>query len=403
MANARALNQLIVLVPFDYHSDSYRASENVDELGGRTVNRNAELVNMLRNNAGLLLIALAQAFFAIMNVFTKLLANPPPPVPPVSTFQLIFARMALTYIFAVIYMTSTGVQDWLLGPREVRWLLVLRGSVGFVGLFSLYYSLQYLSLSVATVLTFLVPFCTLFLGFVALGETFALREVVAGLIALAGVVCIARPFDRQLEAENFAQERLANPWTPTAAQRLRAVVVSLIGVVGASCAYVTIRFIGKRAHPLISVSIFSLFSCIYAAIGLIVTRQKIILPEGIYFAYLLALGVCGFVAQFLLTMGLQREKAGRGTTAIYLQLIFSLFWERVVFGTTPDLISILGMVLILCSCLYVALRNNSASAAPAATENPSDVRPWIAQDQDDIAYKSLLSTNRAPGQSSMEP
>ncbi|KZP24261.1 hypothetical protein FIBSPDRAFT_427198 [Athelia psychrophila] len=33
-----------------------------------------------------------------------------------------------------------------------------------------------------------------------------------------------------------------------------------------------------------------------------------------------AMGVFGFIAQTLLTMGLQRETAGRGTLAVYIQL-----------------------------------------------------------------------------------
>jgi drug/metabolite transporter (DMT)-like permease len=44
----------------------------------------------------------------------------------------------------------------------------------------LYLSLQYLSLSDAIVLTFLVPICLLFTGAIFLGESFSLRQVFAG-------------------------------------------------------------------------------------------------------------------------------------------------------------------------------------------------------------------------------
>ena len=348
--------RVVIPITPDYRHQTY-ADDAIDD----TLD-NEKVKSFVRDNTGLLLIACSQAFFAVMNVFAKLLANPPPPAQPVSTFQLIFVRMSLTYVFAVTYMYTTGVRDFLFGPKEVRWLLVLRGSVGFLGLFSLYFTLQYLSLSVATVLTFLVPFFTLFLGYVFLGESFTYREAVAGLVALVGVLFIARPFaffGGGKDEEEGDGPGGSDPWQPTSAQRLTAVLVSLLGVVGASGAYVTIRYIGKRAHALISVSIFSLFSCLYSAAGLIVTRQPIVIPKGRSFLYLVALGICGFVAQFLLTMGLQREKAGRGTTAIYLQLIFSLFWEKVVFDTTPGFFSIVGMLLILGSTLYVALTTTS--------------------------------------------
>ena len=50
----------------------------------------------------------------------------------------------------------------------------------FTGLSGVYFSLQYLSLSDATVLTFLVPMFTGFSGAVFLKEAFSLRELLAG-------------------------------------------------------------------------------------------------------------------------------------------------------------------------------------------------------------------------------
>lgn len=50
----------------------------------------------------------------------------------------------------------------------------------FVGIFSLYYSLQYLSLSDATVLQFLAPIFTAIAGAVLLHEPFSWREAAAG-------------------------------------------------------------------------------------------------------------------------------------------------------------------------------------------------------------------------------
>lgn len=339
----------------------------------------------IKRNHGLLLVAASQVFFAGMNVFAKLLANPTDPTsPPVSTFQLIFVRMSLTWLFAILYMIYTKVPNYLLGPKEVRGLLILRSSVGFGGLFSIYYSLQYLPLSDATVLTFLTPCFTLVLGYFFLGESFTRREALAGLVALLGVVFIARPLsffgieadgtDTSLPIGDLPTNSTIPgniipkaPYEATEAQRLSAVCMSLVGVVGAGGAYVTIRYIGKRAHALISVSMFSLFACIFSAGGLIITRQPVVLPHGMGLAYLAALGTSGFVAQFLLTMGLQREKAGRGSTAMYLQLFFAMFWEKVVFGTLPDFWSLCGIMLILCSTVYVAVMTSSApSSKPAA-------------------------------------
>lgn len=80
----------------------------------------------------------------------------------------------------------------------------------FLGLFGLYYSLQYLSLSDATVITFLTPICTMVTGAIFLKETVYMRQIVAGrglpfsdeiiilliwptVFSFLGVVLIARP------------------------------------------------------------------------------------------------------------------------------------------------------------------------------------------------------------------
>lgn len=282
-----------------------------------------DFLALIERNNGLILVALSQVFFAGMNVMAKLLSVPSDPNDaPVSTFQLIFVRMSLTYVFAVAYMMYTKVPDFLLGPKEVRGLLLLRSTVGFMGLFSIYFSLQYLPLSDATVLTFLTPCFTLVLGYFFLGESFTKREALAGLVALLGVVFIARPLSffgttDDATSGNVSTNSTSSSGVPeaTEAQRLSAVLVSLLGVVGAGGAYVTIRYIGKRAHALISVSMFSLVACMFSLGGLVVTKQAIVLPRGQGLIYLVALGCSGFIAQFLLTLGLQREKAGRGSTA----------------------------------------------------------------------------------------
>ena len=120
------------------------------------------------------------------------------------------------------------MRDPILGPSGVRLLLLFRGFSGcvylhtpssspdvsiirFIGLVGIYFSLQYLSLSDATVLTFLTPICTVFTGAVFLGETLSYRQVLAGskqhnffipsdlstcvclVISLVGVILIARP------------------------------------------------------------------------------------------------------------------------------------------------------------------------------------------------------------------
>jgi drug/metabolite transporter (DMT)-like permease len=127
---------------------------------------------------------------------------------------------------------------------------------------------------------------------------------------------------------------------------------------GSSIAYTTIRWIGKRAHPLISVNYFS-FGCTVISCAVMAFSPGVgfLFPADLKeWSYLIFLGVCGFVMQFLLAAGLQYEKSSRATNMVYTQMLFALAFDKLFFSNTPGLLSIAGGSLILGSAIYVAVR-----------------------------------------------
>lgn len=145
-------------------------------------------------------------------------------------------------------------------------------------------------------------------------------EQIAAYVSLFGVFLIARPVSL-FAALSYSNEpvppasgdsdfaplpngtiaspdRLAADYdavTPT--QRATAVGIAMLGVFGAAGAYTTIRWIGKRAHPLISVNYFATWCTIVSIIAMFtVPGVGFLLPR--YFkdwCYLIFLGICGFV------------------------------------------------------------------------------------------------------------
>ena len=215
---------------------------------------------------------------------------------------------------------------------------------------------------------------TAFVCFVWLREPFTAREATAGLIAFAGVLFVARPpwlfpsppldpISGNPEPESATVSTLfaADTTHGTAAvgpvsstQRTLATLVAIVGALGASVAYATIRVIGKRAHSLISVN--------YSAVVLLVHPDlHFVMPRGAtQWALIGVIGLTGFLLQFLLTEGLQREKAGRATNLVYMQLVFALVIERVIWGTTPPLESFFGAALIISAAIWISLQKNTA-------------------------------------------
>ncbi|KAF9011686.1 drug/metabolite transporter superfamily [Hymenopellis radicata] len=296
-------------------------------------------------NVGLFLVAAAQFFFSIVDLSVQKLHGIDPPV---TTLQLILVRMTITYILSILYMISMDIPHPFAGPPGVRGLLVFRGCSGFVGVSGLYYSLKYLTLSEATVISFLTPFMVAIAGAVFLKERLYGTQLAAGAVSLCGVILIARP--------EFLFGGLDDLPPVDANDRLVAVAAGIISCVGATGAYTTIRAIGSRAHALHSLTSFAGQSVLASAIGMILGGSAFVIPtDPVWLALFGVIGVFAFTAQFLLTMGLQRETAGRGTTAIYTQVVFATILENVFFEYTPSPWSVAGIVMIVTAALYVAV------------------------------------------------
>ena len=140
-------------------------------------------------------------------------------------------------------------------------------------------------------------------------------------------------------------------------QRFGAVCVALTGVLGSAMAFTAMRWIGKRAHPLLSVNYFCALTTVVSGTGMIILPGvEFLLPTDTKeWSYLVFLGVCGFAMQFLLSAGLQHEKSSRATNMVYTQMVFALIFDKLVFGTNPALLSVLGSTMILGSVIYVAM------------------------------------------------
>lgn len=335
--------------------------------------------------------------------------------------------MSITVLASYLYMWYARVPHPF-GTRSELGLLLLRAAGGFWGVYGLYYSVQYLPLSEATVLTFLAPIlscyaCSLYMP----SESFTRKQQLAALVSLVGVVLIARPFSHAASDRGSVDK----------VHRSLAIAMALVGVLGASCAYSAIRMIGQRCHPLVSVTYFSLFTTVVSFVAMLaIPSVPLELPGTVMeWTLLVGLGVCGFLLQFLLTAGLSyvppaprraRNKesrrvpspygsddtendsvqthrpsssGSRATSMLYTQMLFAIFYDGVVWGNTLSAVSWLGSGLILVSAIYVAMaretRSDGGAAAVASkeTDEPSD--GCSAAADDDLVRRH---GERAPGE-----
>lgn len=114
-----------------------RAGSPYPTYNGRTKPKGvkAALQNFWYENQGPLLVALSQFFGALMNVATRLLELEGEGMHPL---QVLFARMSLTMLLCCAWMWWKKVPDFPFGAKGIRWLLAIRGFVGFFGIFGMY-------------------------------------------------------------------------------------------------------------------------------------------------------------------------------------------------------------------------------------------------------------------------
>ncbi|RGP72915.1 hypothetical protein FLONG3_6553 [Fusarium longipes] len=340
-----------------------------------------KLHDIYSRNIGLFYVLLAQLFASIMSMTTRLLETGFET--KFHALQIIFVRMLATALIGSFYMWREKVPDFPLGPREVRGLLFLRGMAGSVGLFGLYYSLSYLDVSDATVITFLVPTLTAFIAWVALREPFTINEALAGLIAFTGVLFVARPaflfphkdsfLSGSVSDKSETTKGILSAVKATPQERTIAICCSIFGSIAAATAYSTIRVIGKRAHSLVSVNYFAVLATVSSFLVISIHPDlHFEIPKTLAeWALLLSIGVSGFLFQVLLTEGLQREKAGRATNLIYVQLVYAVIIDRVIWGTIPPPASFIGSALIIGSAVWVALQKKA----------PSEPKPLVDEER----------------------
>jgi hypothetical protein len=101
--------------------------------------------------------------------------------------------------------------------------------------------------------------------------------------------------------------------------------------------------------------------------------EAYVLPSSTFHILLLvAIGTLGFVAQALMTTGLQRETAGRGAVGMYAQIVFAGLYDAFLFHVQPSTLSLTGTAIIVASAMYVAV-------SVALLPNRSSVEADVAQ------------------------
>lgn len=278
------------------------------------------------HKAILLLIASA-FFFALMNMFVQLSGDVP-------TIQKTFFRNLIALIVAGAVLLKNRAP--VLPPKGARLDVLLRSVAGYIGVICNFYALGSLTLSDASLLNKMSPF------FAVIFSIFLLKEkadkVQWGIIAaaFAGVLFVIKP--------SFGNAQL---------------IPSLVGFLGgmaAGCAYTLVRRASKHgAHGSSIVFCFSAFSCAASLPFLIFDYSPMTLYQ---LGMLVAAGLSAAAGQFCITAAYSHAPAKEVSVYDYTQIIFSAAIGFLVMHTLPDILSVVGYVIIIAAAVAMFRYNN---------------------------------------------
>lgn len=280
---------------------------------------------MNKKRKAIFFIICAAFFFSLMNTFVKLSGNLP-------SIQKSMFRNLIAMIFAGIILLKD--KEKFKFKRENLKYLVLRSIAGTLGIICNFYAVDHLMLSDASMLSKLSPFFAIIFSFLFLKEKIAFFEVFAVITAFIGSLFIIKP--------SFNSEILP-------------ALVGVIGAMGAGAAYTTVRFLGSRGErgPLI-VFFFSAFSTIVTIPYVILNYVHMDLRQVIF---LLLAGFAASGGQFSITAAYSNAPAKDISVYDYSQVIFAAITGFIVFGQLPDILSILGYIIICGVSIIMFLYN----------------------------------------------
>ncbi len=286
---------------------------------------------MKKKNKAIIFIICAAFCFALMNTFVKLSGDLP-------SIQKSFFRNLIALFMAVFILKKADIGFQF--KKENLKFFILRSLTGTIGILGNYYAVDHLLLSDASMLNKLSPFFAIIFSLFMLKEKISIFQTFSVIIAFIGCLFIIKP--------GFSLD-------------IKPALIGVGGAMGAGCAYTVVRILSSRGEkgPFI-VFFFSAFSCLITLPYLIFNFHPMSLKQ---LGFLLLAGLSASGGQFSVTAAYSNAPAKEISVYDYSQVIFAAIMGFFLFGQIPDLLSILGYIIIIAVSVAMFLKRNPKNAA----------------------------------------
>jgi drug/metabolite transporter (DMT)-like permease len=285
--------------------------------------------------AGIFYMLVAALGFSVMGGFAKMLK------PSFNAPQLVFYRnltglLVLLYSFWRFPVQQTG------GKLK---LLVFRGLMGTIALYTLLYNVLHIPLGTALTYNTTNTLFIALLSWVVLKEKLSPKAWFCILLGFVGVILINKP-------------SVDMGW--------KYHVVGLICGVSSAVAYLSVSSLNKYYDTRVIVLSFILSGILLPLAGMLLGLipgmphdeflvSEFRLPVGIEWFYVAGMGLAALMGQYFVTKAYGHDKAGVVSAIGYSNIVFALLIGLFLGDAFPDVQSLMGILLVMVSGVLISL------------------------------------------------
>lgn len=284
-------------------------------------------------NLGVKYMLISSFLFAIMGAFAKLSSQ------HMSSLEVVFFRN----IFGVLMIGYAIYKNPIKQKGGKPFLLLFRGTMGFVALLTYFYNIAHIPLGDAVTFSKTSPIFTAIFAWMFLNEKLSFKGVLAISIGFVGIVMITQP------TLGFSKYD----------------ILGIFSGAGAALAYTSVRELRNFYDTRSIVLSFTLVGTIGPVILFMISPYidmpeldfmlgEFVMPQGIVWFYVVGMGVLATFSQFYMTKAYGETKAGIVGAISYTNIVFSIIVGFFLGDALPNFITTCGIVLIVFAGIMVA-------------------------------------------------
>ena len=244
--------------------------------------------------------------------------------------QIVWARYFFTVVITLSFMLFFFRKQlvWTSKPK----LQIIRGLILVVANILFFYSISIISLAKALTLAFVAPLIVTALSSFFLGEFVGFRRWSAVIIGFLGSLIVIRP--------GFLDFNIAT-----------------LAALGTGFFYGIYIIVTRKLHtvdtPLLTLLITGIVGAIILSIYMPFTWVP---PTSNQWILMICIGLCASVGHFFLILSLKYADASKLAPFSYFEIITNILIGFYFFGDLPDFWTWTGLSIIVCSGIYISLR-----------------------------------------------